>query len=179
MSTRDLMSEPVWQAQEAGRPIPDSLHAVSVALPRWQDVVAYEEKAPQLMSLLRTGYPRFVVHPLVQQISCEMGQGRPSLPFPSAAVARLGALITFLPRRAESRAAPIYDSLALCKGPSFGTLFSLACPFTLLAHYCELDWAESCGVSRHLLRLSVGLEPPEAIGQRLDHALSEELRVVD
>ena len=39
-----------------------------------------------------------------------------------------------------------------------GTTFTLACPFTLLAHYGELDWAESCGVSRYLIRISVGLE---------------------
>jgi cystathionine gamma-synthase len=52
-----------------------------------------------------------------------------------------GALITFLPRQAESRAARIYDALEVCKGPSLGTTFSLACPFTFLAHYCELEWA--------------------------------------
>jgi cystathionine gamma-synthase len=82
-----------------------------------------------------------------------------------------GALITFLPRHAETRAARIYDSLELCKGPSLGTVFSLACPFTLLAHYCELDWAESCGIPRHLIRLSIGLEDPEALWRRIDRAL--------
>jgi cystathionine gamma-synthase len=38
---------------------------VSVALPRWQDVVGYEEKRPEVMDRLRCGYPRFVIHPLV------------------------------------------------------------------------------------------------------------------
>ena len=52
-----------------------------------------------------------------------------------------------------------------------GTVFTLACPFTLLAHYTELEWAESCGVSRNLIRLSVGLEDPEDLWQRLDRAL--------
>ena len=42
---------------------------------------------------------------------------------------------------------------------------------TLLAHYTELDWAESCGVSRYLIRLSVGLEDPEELWRRLDDAL--------
>jgi cystathionine gamma-synthase len=83
-----------------------------------------------------------------------------------------GSLITFLPKHAETRAARVYDALAVCKGPSLGTIFTLACPFTLLAHYGELDWAESCGVSRYLIRLSVGLEDADDLCQRLDAALT-------
>jgi cystathionine gamma-synthase len=82
-----------------------------------------------------------------------------------------GALITFLPKDAEQNSPRIYDRLPFCKGPSLGTVFTLACPFTLLAHYTELDWAESCGVSRYLIRISVGLEDPEELWQRLDRAL--------
>jgi len=84
-----------------------------------------------------------------------------------------GSLITFLPRHAATSSPRIYDRLAVCKGPSLGTIFTLACPFTLLAHYTELDWAESCGVSRHLIRISVGLEDPDALWRRLDAALLE------
>ena len=83
-----------------------------------------------------------------------------------------GSLIAFLPKDAETRAARVYDALAICKGPSLGTVFTLACPFTILAHYAELDWAESCGVSRYLIRLSVGLEDPEELWRRLDVALN-------
>jgi cystathionine gamma-synthase len=50
-------------------------------------------------------------------------------------------------------------------------VFTLACPFTLLAHYTELEWAEACGVSRYLIRLSVGLEQPEELWQRMERAL--------
>jgi cystathionine gamma-synthase len=82
-----------------------------------------------------------------------------------------GALVTFLPRNAGVRAPEIYGRLAFCKGPSLGTVFTLACPFTLLAHYTELDWAEACGVSRNLIRLSIGLEDPEEIWRRLNEAL--------
>ena len=82
-----------------------------------------------------------------------------------------GALITFLPKNAEARSPGIYDRLAFCKGPSLGTIFSLACPFTLLAHYTELEWAESCGVSRYLIRISVGLEDPEELWRRLERAI--------
>ncbi len=84
-----------------------------------------------------------------------------------------GALITFLPKDAELNSPRIYDRLPVCKGPSLGTVFTLACPFTLLAHYTELDWAESCGVSRYLIRISVGLEDPEELWSRLEPALAE------
>jgi cystathionine gamma-synthase len=83
-----------------------------------------------------------------------------------------GALLTFLPKNARESSPRIYDRLELCKGPSLGTTFSLACPFTLLAHYTELEWAESCGVSPYLIRLSVGLEDPEDLWKRLDSALT-------
>ncbi len=82
-----------------------------------------------------------------------------------------GALVTFLPKDAALNSPRIYDRLPFCKGPSLGTVFTLACPFTLLAHYTELDWAEACGVSRYLIRISVGLEDPEELWQRLDQAL--------
>lgn len=83
-----------------------------------------------------------------------------------------GALITFLPRQAETRSPQVFDALQVCKGPSLGTVFTLACPFTLLAHYTELEWAESCGVSRLLIRLSVGLESPDELWRRIEPALN-------
>lgn len=85
-----------------------------------------------------------------------------------------GALITFLPRLAAENAPRIYDRLAVCKGPSLGTVFTLACPFTLLAHYTELDWAEACGVSRLLIRVSIGLEDLEPLWKRFATALATE-----
>jgi cystathionine gamma-synthase len=41
----------------------------------------------------------------------------------------------------------------------------------LLAHYTELEWAEACGVSRYLIRLSVGLEEPKELWARIEKAL--------
>jgi len=58
-----------------------------------------------------------------------------------------------------------YDCLAYSKGPSLGTNFTLCCPYTILAHYTELDWAEECGVARSLIRVSVGLEEPDFLKQ--------------
>src|SRR6516165_8878872 len=91
MIADDLLQKPVWQPQHLGQPIPASTHAVSVALPRWQDVVGYEEKKPEVVERLSTGYPRFVVHPLVHELGRHIGRGQPSLPFPSARVAEAAA----------------------------------------------------------------------------------------
>ena len=44
---------------------------------------------------------------------------------------------------------------AVPKGPGFGTDFTLACPYTLLAHYYERDWAEEYGVAPELVRVWV------------------------
>lgn len=51
-----------------------------------------------------------------------------------------------------------FDILPCHKGPSLGTNFTLACPYSVLAHYGELEWAEGFGVERGLVRVSVGLD---------------------
>src|SRR5579864_9631558 len=91
MIGEELLEKPVWQPRDLGRPIPDSTHAVSVALPRWEDVVGYEEKKPEVIKRLATGYPRFVIHPLVQELGRHLGRGKPALPFPSARAAERAA----------------------------------------------------------------------------------------
>lgn len=70
------------------------------------------------------------------------------------------------------KAPKVYDALKLSKGPSFGTPFTLVCPYTLLAHYEELDWTEDCGVPANLLRISVGLESPDTIIAAFTEALA-------
>src|SRR5262249_38211858 len=91
MIADELLRKPVWQAQDLGQPIPASTHAVSVALPRWEDVVGYEEKKPEVVERLSTGYPRFVVHPLVLELGRYIGRDQFCLPFPSARAAELAA----------------------------------------------------------------------------------------
>ena len=71
----------------------------------------------------------------------------------------------------ERQTSQFFDRLRISKGPNLGTNFSLACPFTILAHYTELDFAESCGVSRWLIRVSVGLEPAGDLIERFAEAL--------
>jgi cystathionine gamma-synthase len=51
-----------------------------------------------------------------------------------------------------------YDTLSCAKGPSLGTNFTLSCPYAIIAHYYELDWAKDHGVPLQFVRVSVGLE---------------------
>ena len=82
-----------------------------------------------------------------------------------------GGLFSIVLKNAAKITEAFYDALEITKGPNLGTSFSLCCPFTLIAHYDELDWAESAGASRHLIRISVGLEPADELIKRLDRAL--------
>ncbi|KAL4748744.1 hypothetical protein BDW72DRAFT_195486 [Aspergillus terricola var. indicus] len=83
-----------------------------------------------------------------------------------------GYLLSFLFRNPAS-AVVFYDNLDICKGPNVGTNFSLALPYAQLSHALELDWAESHGVRRQLVRISVGLEPEKLLIERIDDALLE------
>ena len=76
-----------------------------------------------------------------------------------------------------------YNSLEMLKSPSFGTEFTLCCPYVYLAHYSMMqtkagqEELKQAGISPYLLRLSVGLEPVEKIisvlGQSLDRDYSK------
>lgn len=65
----------------------------------------------------------------------------------------------------------VYDSLETAKGPSLGTNFTLCSPYTLLAHYGELEWAAQFGVESDLIRVSVGLEETEELVGIFERAL--------
>lgn len=82
-----------------------------------------------------------------------------------------GCLFSFTLKQPE-RAPAFYDALEICKGPSLGTSFTLICPYTLLAHYDELEWAANCGVPRELLRVSAGIEPLKDLIARFERALA-------
>jgi len=62
-SSEDFVPIPI------GKPIPDTPHAVSVSLPRFEDVVNYEEKEPATMAKVRSGYPRFVRHNYIEALA--------------------------------------------------------------------------------------------------------------
>ncbi len=87
-----------------------------------------------------------------------------------------GALFSIVLRDAARVTPAFFDRLEFCKGPNLGTRFSLCCPYTILAHYHELEFAEQCGVSRWLLRFSVGTEPADLLWDRIERALDSATR---
>ena len=58
----------------------------------------------------------------------------------------------------DSAAQTFFNHLNCEKGPTFGTILTLACPYAILAHFGELDWAEGHGVPARLVRVGVGIE---------------------
>ena len=82
-----------------------------------------------------------------------------------------GGLFSFTLKQAKTYTEAFYDALEITKGPNLGTSFSLCCPFTLIAHYDELEWAEAAGASRYLIRISAGTEPAEELIARLQRAM--------
>ena len=71
-----------------------------------------------------------------------------------------------------SSAIAFYDALAVAKGPSLGTNFTLACAYAWLAHAKELEWAAKYGVVEHLVRISVGIEETAELEAIVDAALA-------
>ena len=120
MSRRDLLRNPCWQGEDLGHPLPDSTHAVSVALPRWRDVIAYEDNDPQCRSQLRAFYPRFALHPLVAEVaqralamipSGMTSPGSSAWPYPNGTAAQLAQ--NHCLQQAPSASTQIVDQLGL------------------------------------------------------------------
>ncbi|KAJ5219026.1 uncharacterized protein N7498_001125 [Penicillium cinerascens] len=70
-------------------------------------------------------------------------------------------------------AVKFFDALDVWKGPSIGTNSSIALPYSVLAHWEEQDWAAEYGVPKHIVRLSVGLEPEALLRARVIEALAQ------
>lgn len=82
-----------------------------------------------------------------------------------------GGLLSVTFRHVEE-AVVFFDALEVQKGPSLGTNFTLSCPFVILAHYGELDWAARFGVDADLVRISVGLENTADLKAIFERALN-------
>lgn len=65
-----------------------------------------------------------------------------------------------------------FDALPCHKGPSLGTNFTLACPYTVLAHFTELEWAAQFGVDENLVRVAIGLEGQAHLLRTFETALN-------
>jgi cystathionine gamma-synthase len=127
-------------------------------------IAAINETAPRLVDWLRQHEAvERVWYPTTETPDCYEAVRRPGGGY--------SGLFSILLRGASERTPAFYDALRICKGPSLGTNFSIVCPYTMLAHYHELEWCEELGVSRWLIRGSVGLEPFEDLKGRFEQAL--------
>lgn len=54
---------------QLGEPIIESPHAIASSLPTLADVRGYEEGDARVLSALKVGYPRFVLHPYVRRLT--------------------------------------------------------------------------------------------------------------
>lgn len=73
--------------------------------------------------------------------------------------------------------ADFYDPAQFAKGPSFGTYFTMMCPFMYLAHYDLVSTNEGRsqlrghGIDPDLIRLSCGTEPVDQIQAQMERLL--------
>ena len=112
-------------------------------------------------------------HPLVDRVYHPSLNTRiAALPAGSTSSFGFGGLLSVVLKNPATTTPVVFDRLEVCKGPNLGTNFTLCCPYTILAHYTELDFVEECGVSRWLLRISIGMEPVEELWQRFERAFS-------
>ncbi len=64
------MNKNFFEAIECGETLPvDNVHAVSVSMPKIQDVIDYEEEKPEILEKIKSGYPRFILHPYLKKLA--------------------------------------------------------------------------------------------------------------
>ncbi|MBP8130420.1 MAG: PLP-dependent transferase [Candidatus Hydrogenedentes bacterium] len=147
-----LWEEDASVLETYARDFPERMQAINRGGEQLADFLAAHPKVERLY------YPKYTTPRHYEQVH------RPGGGF--------GGLLSIVLKNADASAPRFYDALRVNKGPSLGTNFTLACPYTLLAHYGELEQVEALGVSRNLIRVSVGLEPPEDLLHRFEEALA-------
>jgi len=61
------MNKKVFNHIECGETLPqNNIHAVSVSMPKIQDVIDYEEGYGEAIEKIKSGYPRFIMHPYLK-----------------------------------------------------------------------------------------------------------------
>ena len=144
-----------------------------------EDAIALLENSRdyhQRMERINETTPRLVAwlenHPAVERIWYPTGETRKYYDLVRRRGGGYSGLFSILLKDAGNNSPRFYDALEICKGPSLGANFSLACPYMLLAHYQELDWCENLGLSRWLVRVSVGLEDFTDLRCRIEKAFA-------
>ena len=64
------MIKSVFKHIECGETLPqNNIHAVSVSMPKLQDVIDYEEGFGEAIEKIKSGYPRFIMHPYLKVLA--------------------------------------------------------------------------------------------------------------
>lgn len=144
----------LWQGDMAAlaKNSEDLLERVILTNQNAEQLCDYLNQHPKVEKVF---YPKFTEPKLYNQLK-SIGGG-------------YGGLFSFILKDQE-KAPQFFDNLQVSKGPNLGTIFSLSCPFTILAHYDELDFATECGLSQYLIRFSTGLEPLNELISRFNAA---------
>ncbi len=67
------MPNKIFEAISCGETLPvKNVHAVSVSMPKLQDVIDYEECEPEVLKKIKSAYPRFILHPYVKLLALFM-----------------------------------------------------------------------------------------------------------
>lgn len=143
--------------------------------------LAYEmDLAPEVVARLNTNTSKLCAflreHPAVKKIYCAGCSEH--IEEVSKQDSPVGAVVSI---EVEGDMEKFYDSVRLMKGPSFGTRYTLLCPFMYLAHYDLVTsdkgraFLHDVGIDPELIRISVGEEPYEEIEAVLAEALAATL----
>ncbi len=174
---RDLLKNPIWKNLELGHAIPDSIHAVSVALPTWNDVINYEEKDQECMNLLKSIYPRFGLNPIVKRL-CEKVKkqnyynNKSIWPYPNESIAFKAK--KYIDRNTSEQFSLIEkrDNLALLITEKEGNI------------YAKSFWQHTgLGISSRAAAIELGLEdcPPKSYvnecSQRIKNRISKSTKI--
>lgn len=147
--------------------------------------------APEVVARINAGarvVARFLAqHPVIEDLRWAE---RPGEAERFAAIRALhggpGSIITFTIRgtggldyeAGRLALAPFYDRVELAKSPSFGTAFTMLCPYLYLAHFDLVNnlagraYLIERGLNPELIRLSLGTEDPAEIVEALARGLS-------
>ena len=174
---RDLLKNPIWKNLELGYSIPDSIHAVSVALPTWNDVINYEEKNQACMNLLKSIYPRFGLNPIVKRL-CEKVKkenfyhNKSIWPYPNESIAFKAK--KYMDRNTSEKISLIEkrDNLAFLITEKEGSI------------YAKSFWQHTgLGISSRAAAIELGLEdcPPKSYvnecSQRIKNRISKSTKI--
>ena len=148
--TQDLIS----------RPFSRDLDRLAEQIPFYESFIEHTNASTIKVAEFLMGHPEVKEVRWAYQSRCSENYQR------LAGDAKPGCVISF---EIKGDFETFYNSLGMLKSPSFGTEFSLCCPYVYLAHYSMMHnedgkkQLKEAGISPQLLRLSVGLEPSDQI----------------